>query len=211
MERKVCFLEKINVTEEIPCAIEFQAFRGNNDEFIIKELVILDLLTGVNYSFMFKPPFAFRKLNSKAKTTNRWLTKNFHCISWNEGFTSYKKIDSIMYHFCKEYTTIYTRGLEKRNWIKMYTENSVIDVMIEKYFTFDYDKNCNLAMNKKHSDSQCALKNAFKIVEFFNCGGENRTYKYEDTSPTWHQYHSRRSRENNNYSNELSTVLTKSS
>lgn len=44
------------------CIIEFQAFRGNQDEFIIKELDILDLHTNIPCSFVFNPIFASRNV-----------------------------------------------------------------------------------------------------------------------------------------------------
>ena len=97
-----------------PCVVEFQAFRGNDDRFIIKELVILDLLTSIVYQFTFKAPFSFNCLTTKAKITNKWLTKYFHHIGWYEGFISYSNLHSVMNHFCKQFSHIYTRGLEKK-------------------------------------------------------------------------------------------------
>ncbi len=43
MEKKVRFSNTLDVKGENECVIEFQAFKSNTNEFIIKELVILDL------------------------------------------------------------------------------------------------------------------------------------------------------------------------
>ena len=106
MENTVHFRQ----TPDKSCIIEFQAFVGNRNEFIVKELVITDLNTNIMCYFLFKPPFSFKKLSGKAARTNKWLMKNYHHISWNEGFTEYKELDNIMYHYAQQYTIIYTKG-----------------------------------------------------------------------------------------------------
>lgn len=168
MEGKVCFNET-EVIQENACVIEFQAFRGNKGEYIIKELVILDLLTCVVYPFLFEPPFSFSKLNAKSKKTNKWMIKNFHNIKWYEGFTSYTNLERVLYHFCNKFTKVYTRGQEKRNWIQMYTKNQVFDVKLDKSFEFDKCACiCISVKNDQHKKSQCALKNAYRLAAFLH-------------------------------------------
>lgn len=219
MEGRVRFCEKIEEINDKPCVIELQAFRGNKDEYIIKELVILDLLTCVVYSFLFKPPFPFKKLNAKAKKTNKWLVKNFHNIEWCEGFTSYKNLENIMYHFCNEFTTIYTKGIEKRDWIQMYTTCRVINVQMSKDDHFNTFENiCISVKSKNHRKSQCALKNVYRLAAFLEqtietSGGGNGVYKYQEEPQTQHEYYSSLQDENTYITNEdgFSTVPTISS
>lgn len=191
MTRKVSFSDSIRHIEEKPCVIEFQAFRGNKNEYIIKELVILDLTTNVVYPFMFKPPYPYKKLNSKAKRTNKWLIKSFHNITWNEGFTDYNEVDDVMYHFCTEFNRIYTKGLEKRNWIQKYTTANVIDLKIDSSLTVCYDNICLASKNKAHRQGQCGLKNAYRLASFLNQPetGDSDGYKYEGGLYTAHHYY----------------------
>jgi hypothetical protein len=197
--------KKVTMTDK-SCIIEFQAFRGNNKRYIIKELVILDLQTYVIYPFMFKPPVSFNKLNLKAKITNRWIAKNFHHIEWNEGFTSYKDLENIMFHFCQEFTKVYTKGLEKSNWIKLFTTGEVIEVKVDKSFDCGINNVCILSKNKQHRHLQCAVKNAYRLAAFLQStirntgvpkintndddggrsGGESEAYKYEGSVETYH-------------------------
>ncbi|WP_221935963.1 hypothetical protein, partial [Klebsiella pneumoniae] len=109
------------------CVIELQGFRNNSHEFIVKELAIFDIATHVVNYFLFKPPFPFRVLNNKAFRTNRWLTQNFHHLTWDEGFTEYKELTNIMHHYCKQYDEIYTSGLEKSQWIRKFSTRQVIN------------------------------------------------------------------------------------
>lgn len=219
MTHKVSFSDNIKNIEEKPCVIEFQAFRGNKDEYVIKELVILDLLTYIVYPFIFKPPHPFKKLNSKAKITNKWLVKNFHNITWNEGFTDYSDLDDVMYHFGTEFNRIYTKGLEKRNWIQNYTTANVVDLKIDKDFPSCYNNICLASKNKAHRQGQCALKNVYRLALFLNketncSGGGSYGYKYGEHMYTAHHYYSnlvRETPETNNSDDGFSTVPPESS
>lgn len=150
-----------------PCIIEFQSFIGNSDEFIVKELVIMNLETNVVNYFLFKPPHYFSKLTAKAKKTNRWLTRHYHMISWNEGFTQYKELDNIMYHYCQQYGTIYTTGLKKCQFLSQYTTNNVVNLLIAKENNFNTCQGiCTSVKNERHKTSNCALVKTYKILIF---------------------------------------------
>lgn len=170
MDRKVCFYDdEVIVTKR--CVVEFQAFRNNKDKFIIKELAFFDISTNVVNYFLFKPPFAFRKLNSKSSRTNKWLTNHLHRISWNEGFTQYKELDSIMYHYCQQYDEIYTSGEEKSKWIEMYCTSDVMSVTLDKNFIPELNGLCIGVKNPLHKLSNCALSRAYRVGALVAGGG----------------------------------------
>lgn len=178
------------------CIIEFQAFRGNNDKFIIKELVILDLLTFVVYPFTFEAPFSYNCLNAKARKTNDWLTKYFHYINWYDGFITYSNLHSIMFQFCKQFPKIYTRGLEKTTWIQSYTKDEVVNVHVPKCFKNRFENICVTINNPKHGKTHCALRNAYFLAEYlqkeWKC--DSVEYKYGATIQPEYQSNSRLSR-----------------
>lgn len=209
MEKKVTFSSHSSQVKEKSGIVEFQAFRGNDNKFIVKELVILDLQTCVIYTFLFKPPFPFNKLNSKSKRTNKWLTKNLHHIAWNDGYTDFKELESIMYHFCSRFTKLYTRGQEKRNWIQLYTTKDVIDVKVNQ--CLEIDSVCILTKDEKHAYLHCAVKNAYRLAAFLQQSTMNSKvegevegeveggvggYKSGESEETYHQYYSRLERGN---------------
>ena len=203
MERRVRFSS--NPCEEIKerCGIiELQAFRGNNSSYIVKELAILDMQTCVMYHYLFKPPFSFKKLNSKAKKTNRWLMRHFHHIDWYDGYTCLANLESIMYHYCNKFTRIYTRGLEKCNWIQLYTTASVFDVTVDKSFNYQIGDVCISTKSEEHGKRHCAINNAYRLAAFLQpktfdrSGGGGERYKYEECEGTLHQYYSRLGQEN---------------
>lgn len=210
MAKTVSFLETAHIIKEKPCVIEFQSFVGNDNEYIVKELVILDMETGVPYFFLLKPPFAFNMLHKKAKTTNRWLTRYYHNITWDEGFTSYKTIENIMYTFGEKFQRFYTTGLEKRNWIQMYTTGKVYNVLVNKEYNVNFDGLCIGIQDTEHSASHCALQKAYRLFTFLQkdqesgSGGGSAGYKYGSSGQTMHEYYSNL-REGNTYSSNNST------
>lgn len=158
--------QDLNGTVLKKCVIEFQGFRNNRSDFIIKELSIVDVSTGVVNYFVFKPPFAFRCLNRKASKTNDWLSLNFHHISWNEGFTSYKELHNIMQHYCQQYDVIYTTGLEKSQFIKRYASERVRNITVNPNFQTNFVGLCIGLENPVHKTANCALSRAFRVGEF---------------------------------------------
>lgn len=156
------YVDNIN---EKPCIVEFQAFIGNNNEYLIKELVFLDIATGMTYYFLFEAPFPFKTLTHKAKKTNKWLTNYYHFINWDEGLTTFKNIDKIMYHFSTKFNTFYTNGYEKRNWIQTYTTDNVYNIPVDKEYKNNYVGVCVCVNNETHSNSHCALRNAHRLAD----------------------------------------------
>lgn len=153
-----------NITNR-QCIIEFQSFVGNLNEFIVKELVIMDLETNVVNYFLFKPPHSFKKLSSKAKRTNKWLTRYFHHITWHEGFVEYKELTNIMQYYCQQFQIIYTTGLKKSDFISQYTTNTVVNYAISKHFVFNKgDGICNSVKNDMHKINNCCLIKTQRIL-----------------------------------------------
>lgn len=142
--------------------IEFQAFRGNGNEYIIKELVFLDLHSRIFHYFLFKSPYSFSKLTKKNARTNLWLTRNYHFISWNEGFVDYKEMDKIFHHYCNQYETIYTTGEDKCKFIGIYKPGKVFNFKSNKENSPQLEV-CKSVKNHKHRVSNCALVKAIRL------------------------------------------------
>jgi len=182
------FVKFQNNLEMKPGIIEFQSFRNSNKEFIIKELVILDVTTNALFYFLFKPPFSFHSLNVEARRTNRWLSQYFHHITWREGFISYNNLEDIMHNFCYKFSHVYTTGMEKCNWIKMYTTAIVKNCMLQKDYPIYQEQTCINIRNEKHKGSNCALRKAYRLYYYlFNpveqpikCNDENDDKKEDE-------------------------------
>lgn len=144
------------------CVIEFQAFRGNGNEYIVKELVIWDLDNGISNYFLFKPPFSISNCNSKYLRVNKWLSKYYHHIKWDEGFVDFREVDRIMFKFAQYYNLIYTTGTEKLKWISKFT-NSVIVDFSNSFTCLDFKPICIAVECGKHKVSNCSLSKAYQM------------------------------------------------
>lgn len=171
MDGTVCFYN--DSYQYKTCAVEFQAFINNQNKFIIKELVFLDISTNVVNYFLFKAPFPFRKLNIKSSRTNTWLMNNLHYIGWNEGFTQYKELDNIMHHYCQQYDEIYTSGHEKSKWIQSYGTSNVTNVTLDKSTAKQFNGLCIGVKSQQHKMGSCALSRAHRVSQIASCGGGN--------------------------------------
>lgn len=157
------------------CVIEFQGFRGNDDEFIVKELVIADVDTCfvVGY-FLFKPPYTFSQLTKKAATTNRWLTSYFHYISWDEGFISYDELPSIIKHYMNIYDCVNTRGHEKSQLLASFAKKPIINYH-QKIPLRRFSAPCVGIKDFRHSNTNCAVNNALRLVDLMRDNGGRYT------------------------------------
>lgn len=210
MAKKVSIGDQVEIIDKHDCIIEFQAFQDSGVKFIVKELVILDLNNGMYSYFLLKPPFPFYQLKLKWAKSNKWLSRMYHYIRWNEGFTHYSELHSIMKYYCSKYRNIYTTGREKQQWIQKYTNNNVID-----YYTLGVNNNVNNStgslykdicihvLDNRHKFSKCALSKAYILA--YNMGVEIRNliidngneisgggegYKKPSDAATYHEYYS---------------------
>ena len=52
--------------------VDFQAFKKPNNDFVIKEMVLLNASGDVPKVYTFKPPFAWDELPTRYKVENKW-------------------------------------------------------------------------------------------------------------------------------------------
>lgn len=98
------------------CVCEFQAFYDNDNLFVIKELVVLDVSKKTYIHLHFLPPFDRFELNSVKLRTTRWLEKHFHGLLWEDGEAEYS-LDTVR-SLLAPFTCVYTKGAQKRDFLK---------------------------------------------------------------------------------------------
>lgn len=134
--------------------VEFHGYHDNNYKFIVKEFAIV----GENFSsvVVFKPPYTFDQLNSGARRTALWLQKNYHHIGWEEGDVPYD--EDVIRTLCKPFSIIYTKGLEKAQFLRKLLPHVEELPEMERY-SHCTEVNCILPQHFQY-DSKCALKSA---------------------------------------------------
>lgn len=101
--------------------VEFQGFTDNNNRFIVKELAIVS--EHFQTQIVFKPPYCKCALDDKQQRSARWLIRHLHGIKWEEGSIEYN--ENLIRTLCKPFTKIYTKGLEKVNFLKEFHPNVI--------------------------------------------------------------------------------------
>lgn len=99
--------------------IDFQGFRDNRHEYVIKELAYVKL-KGNNHvsNYCFLAPIAFETLLPHIKRENRWIEKHLLHLSWYSGRTPYSSLQNVLYGATKDITHLYVKGIEKVSYLK---------------------------------------------------------------------------------------------
>jgi len=93
--------------------IDMQGFRDNSNKFILKEIAILSSNDEIQH-FIIRSPYSWHYLDAKAKTTNKWLTKNHHGLQWSDGKTHFCDVIKFLKCFVYNFKIIYVKGKEKK-------------------------------------------------------------------------------------------------
>lgn len=132
--------------------VEFHAFKDNEQRFIVKELAIVS--AHAQYQIIFNPPYCLCKLNEKMRKSVRWLSRHYHHIGWDYSGIPYN--EDLIRTFVKSFPVIYSKGLEKVNFLQEFHCNVVeIDATLKPcHCTVD----CILPQH--NSGSKCAFRSA---------------------------------------------------
>ncbi|KAG8315276.1 hypothetical protein J6590_074374 [Homalodisca vitripennis] len=109
---------------------------------------------------VFKPPYDKAELNSKMARTARWLERHFHNIKWEEGGIEYD--EELIRALCKPFATVYTKGLEKVNFLSSFHNNVVDRNVVDSQEAIVSDSHCILPQHNSDFTYACALKKALE-------------------------------------------------
>lgn len=159
---------------EIVC--DFQGFRSDNSEFIIKELSIVSLNGKIFEHFVFVPPYDFEKLSKKSKKTAIWLTNVYHGLEWDSGFIPYEKVTDICQDICHRFSLIYVKGLEKKEILSKYIRDGGEIQNIEELGCPTVDElrsrysqvSCMSHVELSGTNHLCSQQNSKNILHWYN-------------------------------------------
>lgn len=149
------------------CVVDFEAYRGDDRQFIVKELAIVDVQHGLSRVILFKSPFDRACLNRKSQRIADWLEHNLHGISWTEGEVDYTHLHKIIYDVCQMYSVVFTKGLEKARFLSALHTNvrDLNDECAPKYDDAFCDPffRCNVR-NHNYTDTDNGNKYVYKCA-----------------------------------------------
>lgn len=162
--------------------LECQCFKDFKNQFIIKELAYAscndEYYRGV---YLFKPPHPFP---DNIKDLD-W-TLSYHGFSWTEGVENYQNLEMVLKNITSGFDAVYTKGLEKSNFLSDILNRQVIDLdeIIHKRLdqlasstieNFQEEEQCPFHVYK-NGNFRCAYANALNLSKWMmnsHCADDN--------------------------------------
>lgn len=152
--------------------LDFQGFKNNNNDFIIKEIAVTTTESnGFLRHWFVKPPYGIDRLSPDFKRQAYYNAKFYHGIPWNYGNTPFnyvkKELKNILPH-----NTVYVKGREKQLFIQQLIKRAtVIDLDdIPSLKKLQSRNNC-CGFHLNNSILCCAVANVFKIQTYVQLTG----------------------------------------
>jgi len=146
--------------------VDFQAFKNLRNEFILKEVTIIDIDKRRDNHFLIRPPQPYNQLPNKLKKRVDFLTNNIHGLEWDSGMIGFRNAITLIKGILKDASKIYIKGSERVNYFKKLLsgkENCIIDLdpIVPKIIKPTPFSEC--VFNHK-IDNKCLHKQAHKYL-----------------------------------------------
>lgn len=98
--------------------LDFQGFKTEKNEIIIKELAIISTDDQVYELHLFKSPYSFHQLPQEVRKQVVWLEKHFHGLFWNSGYKDFSSLQDVFTNVFKFGGKVYVKGIEKYSFVR---------------------------------------------------------------------------------------------
>lgn len=140
--------------------IEFQGFRDDARQFLIKELTLSDIKSKTIERCVFKPPYSIDTLSKKTQIANAWCTRNIHDLRWESGKMEYCQLENILKTKAYLYKYVMTKGLEKKVFLEKILNRQVFNM--DDFICVSYKSLKDNSVTCDH-EKMCAAKNIKKL------------------------------------------------
>lgn len=141
--------------------IDFQAFKSNNNEFILKELASYNGTQSLHC--VFQPPFEFHKLSIDSQKQANWLANRHHHLNWTDGYVPLEKFQEILEVIVSEAEQVFVKGREKAKFIEKYLQHhqhlKVCEIAEQPALTSQAPS----CLFHQHLPTYCALTNVYYL------------------------------------------------
>lgn len=154
--------------------LDFQGFKSEKNEFIVKEICIVSRDEGFYELHLFLPPYPFNTLTENVRKQVIWLEKNYHGLFWNSGVKLYDELQDIFEPVGLK-GKVFVKGLEKQKFISQLLSKYPVTVenledlgcpaldVLERNASSSILKPCHFNHEgRKH----CAYKNCVGILQW---------------------------------------------
>lgn len=140
--------------------VEFQAFKDNQNRFVLKELAVVSKFFTAH--LVFNAPYSESYLNAKMYKSAKWLKNNFHCLAWGDEGIPYD--EEWIRDLCGQFSVLHTKGEEKVTFLKQFHKNVQ---SIDESCSYSLGSTVTCILPQHNSGSgKCAMRSARAFYEF---------------------------------------------
>ena len=153
--------------------MDFEAFKSGNEDYILKELCLLNVDKPLMpLYFVFSSPQPWDKLDATSRKHYRYQSKHIHGLEWSEGVSRYCR-NCVMHHIKMAYPLctagiIYVMGLDKMTFLT--SEFPELN-FAEYHVTFNQlpplTKNI-MCYHRDHGE-HCAFRKCMRLYQHYIC------------------------------------------
>lgn len=146
--------------------LDFQGFKDNNNQFVIKELALVSMDGRCMQHWLVRSPFQFNNLDPKYKRQSNWNTANYHGISWDHGDIT---IQDLHRHLAPmlDGSVVYVKGLEKCKYIQEFFGSCYV-FDLEDYPSLRKLEDAGIyCFYHKNANFCCSLNNVLRLFKYY--------------------------------------------
>jgi hypothetical protein len=99
--------------------LDMQCFRDSDNDFLLKEVCVIDVTTGtLILHHIARPPFNREFLTSERLRESNWLTRHCHGLEWDQGDIAYVALLDRLRSCLLHRPVVYVKGSQKREFVK---------------------------------------------------------------------------------------------
>lgn len=149
-------------------AVDMQGFLKPGNDFVLKEIAICPLNIDEDPAvILFKPPFPWKKFNTKYRRKNLHLEMCVHGLEWDSGDYDYTEIGKILRDALKDAAKIFVISEARREWLERF--NFKVSVLSDWGFPFiERPKIVTVCTNHNGAyKALCAMHNVKLMKHFY--------------------------------------------
>ena len=151
--------------------VGMEGFKLTNGQFIVKEFAYVNTNNGQSMCYFIIAPASYYKYTESEGKIINWLTKHFHKINLDFGFTKFEDIKIIFNSLSNTSDTLFlVKGKDKCTFLSTLTGKKILnleDYGCPKFEHLSYP-NTYCGFDKHHNTNHCALKKASSYAKWYN-------------------------------------------
>ncbi|VDO11375.1 unnamed protein product [Brugia timori] len=156
--------------------IDFQAFKDEENRYILKEIAVIAVETDEVGHCIIKPPYPGDMLSEKCREQVSYIVTYQHGICWEDGYIKYVDAIRLVRDMTKNAVQVFIKGSERAKFIRKLTGKPTID-----FDTLNCPRAKNLANVESSPDcfyyrhtpkyhmnfEACSLRRVYKLKEWY--------------------------------------------